>query len=274
MTTILIIEDEVNLNKILADYLRHNGFQPVYAHTGKEGLQRWQESRPALVLLDLNLPDMDGLDVARTIRKSGQTPIIMVTARQEELDRLIGLELGEDDYITKPFDVQELRLRVRNALRRSTQGTLTNPVTNLPEGVLVEERLQDCLKNNEWAIILVSLRNLEKFRETYGFVAADDVLRAVNLMVHNAVREVGGTSDFIGHLTPDDFVLVTSLQNLAALHERIQTRLEQSLDYFYPLKDRERRHLKEGRLKLDVRQVTASDGPFKSLAGLKAKLLQ
>ena len=118
MTTILIIEDEVNLNKILADYLRHNGFQPVSAHTGKEGLQRWQESRPALVLLDLNLPDMDGLDVARTIRKSGQTPIIMVTARQEELDRLIGLELGADDYITKPFSPREVVARVKAVLRR------------------------------------------------------------------------------------------------------------------------------------------------------------
>jgi len=118
MTTILIIEDEVNLNKILADYLRHNGFQPVSAHTGKEGLQRWQESRPALVLLDLNLPDMDGLDVARTIRKSGQTPIIMVTARQEELDRLIGLELGADDYISKPFSPREVVARVKAVLRR------------------------------------------------------------------------------------------------------------------------------------------------------------
>ena len=118
MTTILIIEDEVNLNKILADYLRHNGFQAVSAHTGKEGLQRWQESRPALVLLDLNLPDMDGLDVARTIRKSGQTPIIMVTARQEELDRLIGLELGADDYISKPFSPREVVARVKAVLRR------------------------------------------------------------------------------------------------------------------------------------------------------------
>jgi len=118
MTTILIIEDEVNLNRILSDYLRHNGFLPVSAHSGKEGLLQWQESRPALVLLDLNLPDMDGLDVARMIRKSGQTPIIMVTARQEELDRLIGLELGADDYISKPFSPREVVARVKAVLRR------------------------------------------------------------------------------------------------------------------------------------------------------------
>lgn len=118
MTAILIIEDEVNLNKILSDYLRHNGFVPVSAHTGQEGLKLWQEVMPALILLDLNLPDMDGLDVARMMRKSSRTPIIMVTARQEELDRLIGLELGADDYISKPFSPREVVARVKAVLRR------------------------------------------------------------------------------------------------------------------------------------------------------------
>lgn len=118
MTAILIIEDEVNLNKILVDYLHHNGFVPVSAHTGQEGIKLWQEVRPALILLDLNLPDMDGLDVARMVRKSSRTPIIMVTARQEELDRLIGLELGADDYISKPFSPREVVARVKAVLRR------------------------------------------------------------------------------------------------------------------------------------------------------------
>ncbi len=274
---ILIVEDDLDVAEMVNAYFNVQGYEVRTVNWGEDAVRSCQASPPDLVILDIRLPDIDGFEVAyrlRNNRKTKDIPIIFLTEKRARSDRLQGLELGADDYITKPFDVQELRLRVRNALRRSTQGTLTNPVTNLPEGVLVEERLQDCLKNNDWAIILVSLRNLEKFRETYGFVAADDVLRAVNLMVHNAVREVGGTSDFIGHLTPDDFVLVTSLQNLPALHERIQTRLEQSLDYFYPLKDRERRSLKEGRLKLDVQKLAASDGPFKNLAGLKAKLLQ
>jgi DNA-binding response OmpR family regulator len=118
MTTVLIIEDEINLNKILSDYLEHNGFKPISAHTGGEGLRLWQEARPDLILLDLNLPGMDGLDVARTIRKTSRTPIIMVTARQEELDRLIGLELGADDYISKPFSPREVVARVKAVLRR------------------------------------------------------------------------------------------------------------------------------------------------------------
>ena len=273
---ILVVEDDLDVAEMVNAYFNVQGYEVHTVNWGEDAVRACQSSPPDLVILDIRLPDIDGFEVAfrlRNNRKTKEIPIIFLTEKRARSDRLQGLELGADDYITKPFDVQELRLRVRNALRRSAQGTLTNPVTNLPEGVLVEERLQDCLKNNDWAIIMVSLQNLEKFRETYGFVAADDVLRAVNLMVHNAVREVGGTSDFIGHLTPDDFVLVSSLQNLAALAERIQTRLEQSLDYFYPLKDRDRRDLEEGRLTLRIKQMVPSQGPFADLAALKAKLL-
>ena len=131
MTAILIIEDEVNLNKILCDYLQHNGFTPFPAHTGQQGLNLWQEVRPALILLDLNLPDMDGLDLARMIRKSSRTPIIMVTARQEELDRLIGLELGADDYISKPFSPREVVARVKAVLRRCVSQPLTETIIQL-----------------------------------------------------------------------------------------------------------------------------------------------
>jgi len=122
-----------------------------------------------------SLPDIDGYEVARRLRKDRRTkdvPIIFLTDRRSRSDRLQGLELGADDYVTKPFDVQELRLRVRNALRRSVQGTLTNPVTNLPEGVLVDERLGECLDSTEWGILLIGLENLDGFREAYGFVAS------------------------------------------------------------------------------------------------------
>ncbi len=118
MQKILIIEDEENLNKILQDYLRHNGFTPISALTGSEGLQLWQQEKPDLILLDLNLPDMDGLDLLRELRRKEQVPVIMITARIEEVDRLIGLELGADDYITKPFSPREVVARVKAVLRR------------------------------------------------------------------------------------------------------------------------------------------------------------
>ena len=119
MTTILIVEDEPELVKILRSYLEKGGYSVLTAARGDSGLALWESHEPDLVILDLNLPGLDGLDVARAIRRQKETPIIMVTARVEETDRLIGLELGADDYITKPFSPREVVARVRAVLRRS-----------------------------------------------------------------------------------------------------------------------------------------------------------
>lgn len=117
--SILIIEDELELARILRDYLEAAHHHVEIAVDGVSGLSIFQHRRPDLVLLDLNLPKMDGLDVAREIRRAGDTPIIMLTARIEETDRLVGLEIGADDYVTKPFSPREVVARVRAVLRRS-----------------------------------------------------------------------------------------------------------------------------------------------------------
>lgn len=119
MPTILIIEDEPELVKVLRSYLEQSGFTVLSAYRGDTGLSAWEHKRPDLVILDLNLPGMDGLDVAREIRRKASTPIIMLTARVEETDQLIGLELGADDYIPKPFSPRIVVARVRALLRRS-----------------------------------------------------------------------------------------------------------------------------------------------------------
>lgn len=121
MALILIIEDEPELVKILRSYLEKAGYGVVTASRGDQGLSIWEHQSPDLVLLDLNLPGMDGLDVAREIRRRGDTPIIMLTARVEETDRLIGLELGADDYVTKPYSPREVVARVRAVLRRASK---------------------------------------------------------------------------------------------------------------------------------------------------------
>ncbi len=119
MPTILIIEDEPELVKVLRSYLEKSNFDVLTAYRGDTGLSAWEHERPDLVLLDLNLPGLDGLDVAREIRRKGDTPIIMLTARVEETDQLIGLELGADDYVTKPFSPRVVVAKVRAVLRRS-----------------------------------------------------------------------------------------------------------------------------------------------------------
>jgi DNA-binding response OmpR family regulator len=119
MSTVLIIEDESELVKVLRSYFEKAGFTVLAAGRGDTGLSAWEQKRPDLVVLDLNLPGLDGLDVAREIRRKSNTPIIILTARVEEVDQLIGLELGADDYITKPFSPRIVVARARALLRRS-----------------------------------------------------------------------------------------------------------------------------------------------------------
>ena len=274
--TLLIVEDDLDVADMLNAYFRVQGYEVITVNWGEDAVRACHTSQPDLVILDIRLPDIDGYEVATRLRNNRRTkdiPIIFLTERRSRSDRLQGLELGADDYIAKPFDVQELLLRVRNALRRIKPGSLTNPVTNLAEGLLVDEKLRECLIRDDWALSLISVDNLDKFRETYGFVASDDVLRAVSLMINNAIQDIGSPADFIGQFNPSEFMLLSTPLLMPALTEAIGTRLAQSLDYFYPLKDRDRKDFPKGeRLSVRVKQLTASQGPFINLNNLKAEL--
>jgi DNA-binding response OmpR family regulator len=273
--TILVVEDDPDVADMLHAYFQAQGYNVITVHWGADALRVSRERRPDLVILDIRLPDIDGYQVAARLRSNRRTedvPILFLTEKRTRDDRLRGLELGADDYVTKPFDIQELRLRVRNALRRSTKGPLHNPVTSLPEGDLVDERLRECLDANDWSILLVALKNLDSFHEAYGFIASDDVLRAVGLMIQNAVRDLGGPNDFIGQAGATEFILVTNPKHLSHLDERIRGRLEQSLEYFYPVKDRGQAAGKGNKLAVTIHQLSATQGPFSSLEELKAKI--
>lgn len=274
---LLIIEDDLDVADMLTAYFQVQGYEVQTANWGEDGIRLCQMSRPDLVILDIRLPDIDGFEVARRLRQNIQTariPIIFLTEKRERADRLHGLELGADDYITKPFDLQELRLRVRNSLRRARMGPLANPVTNLPEGPVVDQRLQETLESDQpWALIGVSLRHLDVFRDRYGFIAADDVLRAITLMLQNAVRDMGNHDDFIGHLSATDFLIISTPDRLPDLETRIRERLAQSIDYFYPLQDRETGNFGPRKLSAHVTTLDSSQGAFSSLEALKAALV-
>ncbi len=117
--TILVVDDEPRIVQLVRDYLERGGFSVLVASDGPTALRTARTGRPDLVVLDLRLPGLDGLDVTRALRRDGEVPIIMLTARTEESDKLVGLELGADDYITKPFSPRELVARVRAVLRRA-----------------------------------------------------------------------------------------------------------------------------------------------------------
>lgn len=276
--TILIVEDDLDVAEMLNAYFRAYGYQVLTVNWGEDAVRACRSTRPDLIILDIRLPDIDGYEVARRIRgtrRLSDIPIIFLTERRGRSDRLQGLELGADDYITKPFDVQELRLRVRNALRRATQGALINPVTGLAEGPMIDERLSECLIGASWGLMIVSLDHLDDFREAYGFVASDDVLRAFSLMTINALRESGATDDFIGHLSNTDLVIISGEPDkLTALEEHIRGRLEPALVYFYPLKDRPPETIPGARLGIRIGALNSAEGETTSLDQLKTALLQ
>lgn len=274
---ILIVEDDIDVAEMVTAYFRAQGYDVLTVNWGEDGVRAAQTNHPDLAILDIRLPDIDGYEVARRMRRDRRTadvPIIFLTEKRERADKLQGLELGADDYITKPFDIQELRLRVRNALQRMSQGSLTNPVSGLPEGPLVDERLGLAMKTDDLSTLLVSLENLDAFRETYGFVASDDVLRAFSVMIHNTMLEIGSKEDFLGHLGTAEFVLVVQSSNLPALQERLRSRLNQSLDYFYPIKDRERASKLSDRLDVKIADMPSAKGRFTSVDQFKMELLR
>jgi DNA-binding response OmpR family regulator len=274
---ILIVEDDLDVAEMLNAYFRVQGYDVATVNWGEDGIRASQSFRPDIIILDIRLPDIDGYEVARRLRENRRTadiPIIFLTDKRDRSERLQGLEVGADDYITKPFDVQELRLRVRNTLRRAEQDTLTNPVTGLPDGRLVDERLGECLNKLNWTMLIVSLEYLDAFRESYGFVASDDVLRAVSLMIHNAKREIGTAEDFLGHIGQTDFVLITAPDRAITLRDRIHSRLESSLDYFYPIKDREQMTASARRLIFRIGMLQNGEREYTNLDDLKSSLLQ
>ncbi len=140
MNTILVVDDEIKIAQLVRDYLENAGYRVVLAYDGKTAMAQFRYEQPDLVVLDLNLPGMDGIDVARSIRQERNTPIIMLTARVEETDRIVGLELGADDYVTKPFSPRELVARVRAVLRRAGDSEPPSPLIRIRDLALDLEK--------------------------------------------------------------------------------------------------------------------------------------
>jgi len=255
--TILIVEDDLDIADMLNAYFRVQGYDVLTVNWGEDGVNACQSNLPNLVILDIRLPDIDGFEVARRLRSNRRTreiPIIFLTEKRERHDKLKGLELSAEDYITKPFDIQELRLRVRNALQRAQRSTLTNPVTGIPEGPLVDEQIEKCMQTGDYTMLVLVLKNISAFREMYGFVASDDLMRALALMLENTLREADLPYSFLGHLSPTDFLVIVKGGGIAPLRERIRRRLDQSFDYFYRDQDRDTELYRQRRLAMLVHE--------------------
>jgi DNA-binding response OmpR family regulator len=247
---ILIVEDDPNTSEMLSAYFSSLGYQVSHAAWGQDALKIATEKLPDLIVLDIHLPDIDGYEVCsrlRSQRRTEHTPIIFLTERRERMDRLTGLELGAVDYITKPFDVQELRYRVSNILRRNNLDILLHPVTGLPTSVLVEEQIGRVAKDEDLSLIVIDLRGMPAFSNSYGFVTHDDVLRAVALIMRNTASELLDFEPFVGQLDTYQFVLIAPADEKGeAVRDKLDQRLNEAVSFFYPHRDWENGMLRGG----------------------------
>ena len=279
---ILIVEDQSNTAEMLTSYFEAQGYKVHAVGWGNDALIFVEKTIPDLIMLDIRLPDIDGYEVCRRLRAHRRTehvPIIFLTERRERGDRLTGLELGAVDYITKPFDVQELRLRVRNVLRRSSMERLSHPITGLPAASLADERLRELLSAADWAVLSVGLRGLKEFAEAYGFVARDDVVRAVGLMLSHVVNESGDPDAFVGHLDNVDFFVVIASDKVRQVQQALLVRLDEAMAFFYPRADWEAGQADPGSVDLPYMEVNmgvleSSERPFSNLEDLKKALVK
>lgn len=275
-STLLIIEDDLDVAEMLATFFREQGYRVLTANWGEDGVQTAIEQIPHLVILDIRLPDIDGFEVARRLRAQRRTryiPIIFLTEKRERRDKLQGLQLEADDYITKPFDIRELGLRVRNALSRARRESLTHPVTGLPQGTLVDEALARWLATpSQRPLWVIGLRHLEAFREAYGFVAADDALRAVALLLGRQLPDSADDTVFLGHLDHTSFVLIGAAEPQSGVGERLTRQLDQALQLFYRSEDLQEGRFEGKRLSVMIRPFESSTLPD-SVAALRTALL-
>jgi DNA-binding response OmpR family regulator len=247
---ILVVEDDPDISNLLRIYFDSHGYEVTIAQKGNDALEACRRNLPNVIILDIQLPDIDGYEVCRRLRSNLRTshvPILFLTQRDERSDKIQGLELGADDYITKPFDIDELKLRVQNAINRARRENLTSPTTGLPSGKLIEEQLRLLMRREDWVILYVGILNVDGFNEAYGFVAGDDVFRFTAMVLNDGIEECGTPNDFLGHVSAGDFIIVTNVQHAKAIQGYITGRFRNEVGTFSSFRDRERGyiHLKD-----------------------------
>src|SRR6059058_557574 len=205
MQTILVVDDEPQIVKLVRDYLEHGGFKVVAATDGPAALRTAATQHPDLVVIDLGLPGLDGLDVTRSLRRNGAVPIIMLTARADESDKLVGLELGADDYMTKPFSPKELVARVRAVLRRAEGASAPSDLIRVGSDVELDVPRMEArfggrrvdLTKTEFQLVSAMARQpgrvftRSQLLDAVRGVAFESYERAIDAHIKNIRRKVG-----------------------------------------------------------------------------------
>jgi diguanylate cyclase (GGDEF)-like protein len=279
---ILLVEANQESVQKLQQAFRPEGYEVLVASDGEQAWDICRRLLPQAVLINVNLPDLDDYKLLRRIRSALRTRHIHVTfltEGRERRDKIAGLEMGADDYIFKPYDVEEVRLRTRNVLRRASSGNLVDPTTGLPSNRLIQEQLRELLRRqDDWALLRVAIKHLDEFADAHGFLAGEEVLRTIARALSEAVDNLGETSDFIGHSGGDEFIVITSVELAKKLAGSLAQDLETASQAHYSWREREQGHViishahgsehQAPLLSVDIKMVTIADGPFHDIMQL------
>jgi DNA-binding response OmpR family regulator len=243
---LLLVEDDGDIANMLKIYFSAQGFDVDIVMHGMEAVEKTRYVMPHLIILDIMLPDIDGYEVCRILRQTTRTshiPVIFLTQKDERSDKLQGLELGADDYITKPFDIEELKLRVQNAIARSERESLTDPLTGLPAGPIIEDQLRKIIHNKGWSLLDIRITSFDVFKEVYGFIAANEVLRFAAMMIGEILDQAGSRDDFIGHTGGDNFIIISYNESISEIRQKLRSQFESQILTHYNFLDRDKGYL-------------------------------
>ena len=260
---LLVVEDDIDIGNMLKIYFSGMDFDVDVAMRGKDALEKTKQVLPHLIVLDIMLPDIDGYEVCRNLRTNMRTshiPVIFLTQKDERSDKLQGLELGADDYITKPFDIEELKLRVQGAIKRAERESLTDPRSGRPAGRLIEDHLRRVIREKGWSLLDTGINHFEPFKNVYGFVAGDDVVRFTSMLIGEVVDELGTASDFIGHAGGDNFIIITKEEKAPSIKARLKERFDNEVLTHYNFMDRQ-----QGFIQPPVPGETIVKAPFMTM---------
>lgn len=244
---ILVIDDEEDIANLVKTTLEGEGFEVTIAYDGEGALEKIHQISPDLVILDLRLPGMSGYQVCQKIREDislAHIPIIMLTAKGSTSDKVIGLSFAPDDYVTKPFQGEELVARVKTHLTRTASDISANPLTKLPGNIPLAQALERCLSQNRlFAVLYLDLSNFKSFNDKYSYLRGDKVIRTTAQIILKAVKEKGNPGDFIGHIGGDDFIIITTPDKVDILCRSIIKDFDQEIPNLYDEEDRKRGYI-------------------------------
>lgn len=266
--TVLVVDDEDDIRAFLEVTLKLGGFEVISASDGEEAIDAAVREQPDLVVMDVMMPKLDGFSALNELRQDGRTshiPVILLTAKSQQEDKIDGFAAGADDYITKPFDPDELVARVQATLRRAGQMRTMSPLTGLPGNVRIDQEVERRInEGEEFAFLYADLNSFKAVNDHYGPGRGDEVLKAFANLMREIVSREGEPDSFVGHLGGDDFVVITGMESYESIAEGICRGFDEMVTDFYDEED-----LARGYIEIeDRRGVITRYGPVSVSIGI------